>query len=115
MDDRTKSWCSAPVAVSVMLLAGCGYQQQQSRFQQSFLPSTPAVSIADIPAPTLGPNLYRTKLPSVLNAQPRPPRGRTAGDEMVDRAEKTFQHGKSLYQAGDIPAARREFDAAIDL
>src|SRR5207249_11481306 len=95
-------------------LAGCGYPQQ-SRFQTSFLPSAPVVAVADIPAPRVAPNPYFSQVPPVLRAAPKPPRPRTAGDSLVDQAEKTFQQGRRLYQNGDTPGARREFDAAIDL
>jgi membrane-bound lytic murein transglycosylase D len=34
---------------------------------------------------------------------------------MVQRAGQRFQRGKKYYQANDLPNARREFDAAVDL
>lgn len=33
----------------------------------------------------------------------------------MERAQRRFENGKKFYQAKDLPAARREFDAAVDL
>jgi membrane-bound lytic murein transglycosylase D len=42
--------------------------------------------------------------------------GRTllAAEEAVDSAEAHFQKGKSFYQSGELDAARREFDLAVE-
>ncbi|HLK64513.1 MAG TPA: transglycosylase SLT domain-containing protein [Bryobacteraceae bacterium] len=48
-------------------------------------------------------------------AEPLPPRGRTHGDLLAQKASDAFKHGKSLYQSNDMVNARVQFDAAIDL
>src|SRR5215813_13751676 len=113
MDNRKKTLFSFFALAAAATLAGCGYPQP-SRFQMSFLPSPPTASAADIQAPKIATNPYLTNVPPALRAEPKPPRPRSAGDLLLDRAEKSFQQGKRLYQFGDVPAARREFDSAID-
>ena len=51
MNDRTKTLFSYLVLAVTIFTVGCGYQQQQSKFQMSFLPSAPAAPVADIPGP----------------------------------------------------------------
>jgi membrane-bound lytic murein transglycosylase D len=70
----------------------------------------------DLPeAPPPQPNIYLEDLPANLFSTPSTPPRPTAGDAMIDRAEGRFEAGKRLYQAKDLPSARREFDAAVDL
>jgi membrane-bound lytic murein transglycosylase D len=118
MDDRTKTFYSFLVAAVTVITAGCGYTQQ-TRFQMSFLPSAPHAVEADVealpPAPSLQPNIYLQQTPAFLLASSQTPPRKTTGDAIVMRAEQTFQRGKKFYQANDIPAARRQFDRAIDL
>ncbi len=114
MDNRKKTLFSFFALAPAAFLAGCAYPQP-SRFQTSFLPSPPVASAADIPAPTISANPYLTNVPAVLRAEPKPPKPRTPGDLTEEQAMRTFQQGKRLYQMGDIPGARREFDAAVDM
>jgi membrane-bound lytic murein transglycosylase D len=114
MDNRKKTLFSFFALVAAAITFGCGYPQP-SRFQMSFLPSPPVATAADIPAPKISTNPYLTNVPPSLRAEPKAPRPRAAGDLLLDQAEKTFQQGKRLYQFGDVPSARREFDSAIDL
>ena len=118
MNDRKRTFLSCSLLVVSFILAGCGISQQ-SRFQLALLPPAPKplalpdIDVADVPPPQ--PNIYLKDLPVFLleapKAQPRP----TAGDAMVDRAERRFEAGKRFYQLKDLSAARREFDGAVDL
>jgi membrane-bound lytic murein transglycosylase D len=118
MDDRTKTFYSFLIAGVAVSTAACGFTQQ-NRFQMSFLPSAPHAVDADAatlpPPPAMQPNIYIEQTPSFLLAGPQLPPRKTTGDALVLRAEQTFQQGKRLYQANDIPSARRQFDTAIDL
>lgn len=118
MDDRTKTLYSFIASAAVLLFSSCGVNQQ-ARFQMPFLPSAPLASEAEAkdpaPPPVVQPNLYLHDVPAFLLANPQLPQRKTQGDALVLRAEQTFLKGKKLYQANDIPGARREFDAAIDL
>ena len=117
MNDRKKTflWLSA-VAVGI-LTAACGLNQP-TRFRMSFLPPAPrgvAIGLNLDTPPDAPPNPYVEDIPAFLLAPPQLPSRKTRGDELARRAERRFQAGKRLYQANDIPGARREFDAAIDL
>lgn len=119
MDDRTRTFYSFILVGAAISTAGCAYNQQ-TRFQMSFLPSAPHAATPDpdtlLPAPIIQPNLYlQQKTPALLIASAEALPRKTAGDALVLRAEQTFQHGRRFYQANDIPGARRDFDAAIDL
>jgi membrane-bound lytic murein transglycosylase D len=86
----------------------------------SFLPSAPHPAAAEAdtlpPAPAVQPNVFLQQPPAFIlaSSQLLPPR-KTSGDALVMRAEKAFQLGKRSYQSNDIPEARRQFDAAMDL
>ena len=117
MEVRTQTFYSVILLVAVS--AGCGYNQQ-TRFQISFLPSAPhpnAVEADELPpAPAVQPNLFLQQPPAfILASSQQMPSRRTSGDALVMRAERTFQEGKRFYQSNDIPSARRQFDAALDL
>ncbi|HUK17641.1 MAG TPA: lytic transglycosylase domain-containing protein [Bryobacteraceae bacterium] len=107
-----------PLAVALLSAPGCAVNQQ-SRFQNAFLPpprpgeSALRVDLADYPV--VQPNIYLKDLPASLIATPSLPPQKTRGDALVQRAENRFEAGKRYYQAQDPANARREFDAAIDL
>ena len=105
------------IPFAIAIAAGCGYNQP-SRFQMSFLPpapkGAPAIELPEPPPPE--PNAFlSTDVPAALVPKLPPPRRRTQGDELMQRADRRFQAGKRFYQAKDLPSARREFDTAIDL
>jgi membrane-bound lytic murein transglycosylase D len=115
---RTKAiFCLAVAAL--LTSVGCGYQQQQSRFQTSFLPpaphgARPAVEFTDPPI-VAQPNPYLTNVPAFLVSAPGISDRKLRADALVQRAARRFQRGKDYFQARDIAGARREFDAAVDL
>jgi len=115
MTARTKRvYCLFCTSVALGI-AGCGYNQQ-SRFQNAFLPSTPHPAAADIgEPPSLEPNLYLHDAPAFLTQVRRSPAAPSAASLLMQRADQAFQRGRRLYQANDVLQARTEFDAAIDL
>src|ERR1700721_4868483 len=121
MDGRKKTFVSCCLCAAALITAGCGSitSNQQSKFQNSFLPPAPqslSLNDADLPkVPLAQPNIYLQDLPAILVASPSMPLRRTSGDALVDRAERRFEAGKRLYQAQDIVGARRQFDTAVDL
>lgn len=117
MHVRTKTLFFFFLPAVALTFAGCG-TTQPSRFQMSFLPpaprpAPPAAELAE--PPVIQANLFLRDVPAFLltNLQlpPRSPRA----DALLHRADQRFQAGKKYYQANEIPNARREFDAAIDL
>jgi membrane-bound lytic murein transglycosylase D len=119
MDDRTKTFHSFILLAAAVTSTGCAYNQQ-ARFQMSFLPAAPHPAdsgLENLPAPpSVQPNIFIQQAPALIlaSASTLPPR-KTAGDQLVMRAEQTFQQGKRFYQSNDIPSARRSFDSAMDL
>src|SRR4051794_14585144 len=118
MDDRTKTFYSFLIAGVAVSTAACGFTQQ-TKFQMSFLPSAPHAVDSDVetlpPPPAVQSNIYLQQTPAFFLASSQLPARKTTGDALVMRAEQTFQQGKRFYQSNDIPAARRQFDTAIDL
>jgi membrane-bound lytic murein transglycosylase D len=117
MDGRTSICCGISVLAAVILAPGCSVSQQ-SRFQMSFLPPAPRGAAIELPEPPPPePNLYLgADLPAVIVANSQSVlQRRTQGDATVQTAQRRFQNGKRLYQAGDLAAARAEFDRAVDL
>ncbi len=118
MNDRKRTFLSCSILAATLAATGCGISQQSS-FQMALLPPAPKplpitdLEVADLPPAQ--PNIYLKDLPVYLLAEPKQPPRPTAGDAMVDRAERRFDAGKKLYQTKDLPGARREFDAAVDL
>jgi peptidoglycan lytic transglycosylase D len=115
MDNRTKVLFSFLLGVVAFAATSC-MSNQQSRFQTSFLPPMPRTAPVPLQLdepPALAANLYLHELPALAPpvAAPRRPRG----EIVVQQAGQAFDSGRRLYRAGDILAARREFDHAVDL
>jgi membrane-bound lytic murein transglycosylase D len=105
----------AAITASVGLLAtGCATKQQS--FKLSFLPSAPATIEPTFEAPPqITPALYASDSPDLvqraLAAATRP----AEVDARVAKAHEHLEAGKRFYQLDDLDAARREFDAALDV
>ena len=118
MDGRKRTFFSCSLLAAAIAGAGCGVSQQ-SKFQLALLPPAPKplalseANVAELPPPP--PNIYLKELPPFLLVTPKLPPRPTAGDAIEDRAERRYEAGKRLYQMKDLPGARREFDAAVDL
>lgn len=117
MDDRTKVFFQFTVFAFTLAASGCAYNQQ-SRFQMSFLPPAPQIdlSAAELAEPpAVQPNLYLKDVPAILLNNPAVPQRHTEADDTIRRANRRYQAGRRFYQSKDLPNARREFDAAVDL
>jgi len=118
MGVRTKAVLYSALGAAVWA-AGCGFAPQQARFQTAFLPpaphTAPAVELADLPAapPVAAAALaeFPLELPGIPDISPR----KTEADELARQAGLRFRRGQRYYQAKDVPRAREEFDAAVDL
>jgi membrane-bound lytic murein transglycosylase D len=117
MDARNQTLFSCSLLAVAISTAGCGINQQ-SRFQNSFLPpaTRDAIAAADVDAPPLAPepNLYLKDAPALVTTPMTLPPPKTRGDVMVQRAERHMETGKKYYQTNDLVNARREFDQAFD-
>ena len=105
---------SALLIVLAFPLASCISSKSQA-FKLSFLPSTPAPLQSSFEEPPqIASNLYSRETPEMLQRALAPPRN-TEADSRIFKAELRFDTGRKLYQQGDLPGARREFDAALDV
>jgi membrane-bound lytic murein transglycosylase D len=77
------------------------------------MPRTAPVPLQLDEPPALPANVYLQELPQLAPplAAPRKPRG----EIVVQQAGQAFESGRRSYRAGNMAAARREFDHAIDL
>jgi membrane-bound lytic murein transglycosylase D len=105
---------SAIAIVLAFPLTSCISSKAQA-FRLSFLPSTPApVESTFEEPPQLVSGLYSSETPEMLQRALAPPRN-TEADSRIFKAEIHFDTGRKLYQQSDLPGARREFDAAMDV
>jgi membrane-bound lytic murein transglycosylase D len=107
-----------PCCSALLLMTGCASQSSEA-LRQSFLPATrPFVAPARTAETPAKLNPYLSEAPVVVEprlSEARTPPRLNAADERLREAEQRFQAGKRLYQLKEMPAARVEFDAAIDL
>src|SRR5688572_28164784 len=102
--------------VTIVFLTSCATTSSQS-FVMSFLPPAPRQTVPSVvppEPPTVSANLYLTDSPYFLRSNLQIPPKPSQADIKIRKAEERFQAGKALYQAGDIAAARFEFDNALD-
>src|SRR5215469_15856840 len=95
---RTKAILFFILLTLAILSASCGFNQQ-SRFQNSFLPSAPYSTPPDLePAPVVAsqPNVFLKDIPTFLIVPPTPPERKTKGDLTAQQADLIFQHAKRL-------------------
>src|SRR6202049_636716 len=117
MTRRHRSWVliAACLILLVFPLASCMSSKAQA-FKLSFLPSTPVpVEPSFEEPPQIASNLYSNEQPDVVQRALATPPRTPETDSRIFRAEGHFEAGRKLYQQGDIAAARREFDAAMDV
>jgi membrane-bound lytic murein transglycosylase D len=106
-----------PALAAALTVVGCGFAPQQAKFQNAFLPSPPHVSVAEATesAAVIQPAPLLINLRAVLPATPPVSPAKLRADDLLRQADQRFQRGQRYYQAKDIPNARTEFDAAVDL
>ena len=96
-------------------LALCG--QKQKVAIRHFVPPSPAPVSADtalIEGPEFDSRLLAKELPLVFGAAAPASRRVIEAELRLGRAEERFQKGKELAAKGELPAARLEFDNAIE-
>jgi membrane-bound lytic murein transglycosylase D len=101
----------------ILFLAGLAFSCAPARhpvFRTFLLPSSgaPALQMEDPPSPPRL-DLYARESPEIFgdSAQPHQPATASA---FMRRADLSFENGKRFYRSGDMDAARREFDTAIE-
>jgi membrane-bound lytic murein transglycosylase D len=100
---------------AAMLLNGCAAKQQQA-FRLSFLPSTPAPIEPSFEAPPkFTTNLYPSEAPDLVQRALAQASHPPEADARVAQAREHLEAGKRYYQLDQLDAARREFDAALDV
>jgi membrane-bound lytic murein transglycosylase D len=110
---------SALIAGFIFLLAllttSCATKQQQS-FKLSFLPSTPTPSEPSFEAPPhFATNFYSSDSPDLVQRALASASRQAEVNSRVSKAREHLEAGKRFYQLDDLDAARREFDAALDV
>ena len=117
MGGRPRSFGGICVTAAALLAASCSYTTQSAKVHPPFVPSTHrTATVAVFPEPpevSTSPTL--SPISSVLRSIFEFSEERVNAEALVQQAYLRLQHGKVLYQAGDIGNARREFDTAIDL
>jgi len=106
---------SVTLIVLIASLTGCVSSKQQS-FRMSFLPATPipaGQAIEEPPAVSFYDESHRA--PNMVDRALSVPQRAPEVDGRIFKAESYFDLGKKLYQQGDLAAARREFDSAMDV
>jgi membrane-bound lytic murein transglycosylase D len=106
----------APLICSLALLtSGCATRQQQA-FRLSFLPSTPVPIQPSFEAPPeFTVNLYASDSPDLVQRALASAARQAEVNARVATARGHLEAGKRFYQLSDVAAARREFDAALDV
>ena len=111
------SLMAACLAMSPSVLSGAKAKALTKVMVKSFVPPSPAPASAEsdaIEGPGFDARLLAKELPLVLAAA-MPAGPRTVEAELrLRRAEEHFQKGRELAAKGDKPAARIEFDHAIE-
>ncbi len=98
-----------------LLTTSCAAKQQQS-FKLSFLPSTPAPVEPTFEAPPRFANsFYSSDSPDLVQRALATASRQGEVDTRVSKAREHLEAGKHFYQLDDLDAARREFDAALDV
>ena len=107
--------CALP-GLLLTFAGGCASSKSHA-FVASFLPPEPVhVAVPSLgEPPSISASLYANSVPNLLNPAVNPGTLGGESDERIAKAEERYQAGKSLYRFGDVAAARREFDTAIDV
>jgi membrane-bound lytic murein transglycosylase D len=102
-------------ALSAALLAtGCATKQQA--FRLSFLPSTPALIEPSFEAPPkVANNLFASDSPDVVQRALAVASRQAEAESRLAQVREHLEAGKRFYQLDSLDAARREFDAALDV
>ena len=102
----------------VALLAGaCSFTTQSAKVHPPYVPAVrrPATAVVLPEPPEVSDPPGVVAISSVLRDTFAVPEERLNAQMLVQQAYLHLQHGKVLYQAGDMANARKEFDTAVDL
>jgi membrane-bound lytic murein transglycosylase D len=99
-----------------LLTSGCATRQPLA-FRLSFLPSTPVPIEPTFEAPPqfVATNLYSSDTPDLVQRALALASRQAEVNSRVAKAHEHLEAGKRFYQLNDLDAARREFDAALDV
>ena len=108
---------TAGLSLAVVFLAtGCATTKQQQAFRLSFLPSTPVPVQPTFEAPPeVASNLYSGETPDLVQRALATASRQADVNNRIAKAREHLEAGKRFYQLQDLDAARREFDAALDV
>lgn len=112
---RVSAFVAGFSCLAAVFTAGCAAKQQQA-FRLSFLPSTPAPIEANFEAPPPVPtNLYSGESPDLVQRALATASRSADADDRIAKARQHVEAGKRYYDLDQLDAARREFDAALDV
>ncbi len=115
LSPRASALIAGLTCLLAMLTTSCATKQQQS-FKLSFLPSTPAPIEPSFEAPPhFATNFYTSDSPDLVQRALASASRQGEVDTRVAKAREHLEAGKRFYQLDDLDAARREFDAALDV
>jgi peptidoglycan lytic transglycosylase D len=98
-----------------LVLSACVSSRPQA-FKLAFLPSTPLqIDPVIVEPPPVDSKFFAKESPNLVDQTLSTPARPPEVESRMVRAQDHFDAGKRLYQVGDMPAARDEFDRAIDL
>ena len=116
MDVRMKTVFSCSLVAAALVTAGyVNPLHAKGHFRRFVPPGRPSIGrpvLADVPPPA-SLSAAVLEVPTLPSGPPVLPRW-TAGDTMVQQAERSFDAARKFYQAEDFAGARRSFDEAID-
>ncbi len=112
---RVAAFLAGFSCLAAVFTAGCASKQQQA-FRLSFLPSTPApVEVTFEAPPPVATNLYSGDSPDLVQRALATASRNADADDRVAKARQHVEAGKRYYDLDQLDAARREFDAALDV
>jgi membrane-bound lytic murein transglycosylase D len=117
MGGRPGSFGGICVTAAALLAAGCSYTTQSAKVHPPFVPSTHRTATAAVlpEPPEVSASPAISSISPVLRSMFEFSEERVNAEALVQQAYLRLQHGKVLYQAGDMGNARKEFDTAVDL
>ncbi len=99
---------AALFGAALLLLSGCHDTTVSSPVAKKPQATAPTLAKGQPPAPTLASKAAQNSSePSTAPAQPR-------DRQVIEAAERAYERGVRHYRAGDLPAAKSDFDSAVD-
>ncbi|HTW62998.1 MAG TPA: transglycosylase SLT domain-containing protein [Bryobacteraceae bacterium] len=112
--NQRSSVLTIALSTGIALLSSCTARPQA--FKLSFLPSAPARIEPNFEEPPrITTNLYASDSPDIVQRALAIAPRQAAAENYIVQAHAHLDAGKSFYQHGDLDAARKEFDAAMDV